>query len=333
MKVVITGGGGFIGRRLVEAILAKGTLATADGQQEVREIVLFDQVAAPDALLADRRVRSVTGDIVNPATVGAVMGGDTDSIFHLAAVVSAGAEADFDLGWQVNMEGTRIVLEAARAQRRPPRVFFASSIAVYGGGLPDVVTDATPLHPETSYGAQKTTGELMVNDYTRKGFIDGRAARLPTISVRPGKPNKAASGFASGIFREPLNGVDFACPVSPESCMALMSPRRVVQAIMHAHELDGARLAGNRRLLLPGIRVSMGEAVAALERVAGNRRKGRVSFEIDPATQKIVDGWPKETRSDRAAALGFTGNGSVDEIVAQHIEDELDGPAAGRGGN
>ena len=325
MKVVITGGGGFIGRKLAEAILAKGTLARGGRQETVTELVLFDQVAAPDGPTADGRVRAVAGDIVDPASVGAVLADDTASVFHLAAVVSAGAEADFDLGWQVNLGGTRIVLEAARAQPTPPRVFFASSIAAYGGALPDVVTDETPIQPETSYGAQKVSGELMLNDYTRKGYIDGRAVRLPTISVRPGKPNKAASGFASGIFREPLNGIDFACPVSPESCMALLSPRRVIQAILHAHELDGARLGANRRLMLPGIRVSMGEAVTALKRVAGNRHLGEIRFEIDPAIQRIVDGWPKETRSARAAALGFQGDGSVDEIVRGYIEDELGG--------
>jgi len=323
MKVVITGGGGFLGRKLAKRILAKGTMACGAGQAEVSELVLFDQIAPPAEETADPRVRVALGDINNPATLGAVLADDTDSVFHLAAVVSAGAEADFDLGWRVNLEGARLVFEAARAQPRPPRVVFASSIAAYGGKLPDCVEDDTPVTPETSYGAQKVAGELMLNDYTRKGYVDGRSIRLPTISVRPGKPNKAASGFASGIFREPLNGVDFACPVTPESCMALMSPRKVIEALVHAHDLDGSRWGANRRLMLTGIRVSMGEAVEALKRVAGNRHLGEISFAVDPQTQRIVDGWPKESRSARAAALGFGHDDSVEDIIRGYIEDEL----------
>ncbi len=323
MKLVITGGGGFIGRKLAERLLARGEATGGQGPEEIEEIVLFDQMAPPEGAFDDARIRVVTGDILDSATLAAVIQPGVDSVFHLAAVVSAGAEADFDMGYRVNLDGTRAVLEACRALGTAPRVLFASSIAVYGGGLPDCVVDETPLRPELSYGAQKTIGELLIADYSRKGFIDGRAMRLPTVVVRPGKPNKAASGFASGIIREPLNEIDFVCPVSPESCMAMMSPRRVVDAFVHMHELDAAALNGNRRLLLPGIRVSMAEAVAALERVAGDRPRGRISFEIDPAIQAIVDGWPKETRSARAEALGFQPDASIDDVIRGYIEDEL----------
>jgi nucleoside-diphosphate-sugar epimerase len=323
MKVVITGGGGFLGRKLAERLLQRGELTGSSGPEQIEEIVLFDQAAPPDGAFDDARIRIVGGDILDPATLQHVIGPGIDTVFHLAAVVSAGAEADFDLGYRVNLDGTRAVLEACRALGTCPRVLFASSIAVYGGGLPDCVVDDTPLRPELSYGAQKTIGELLIADYSRKGYIDGRAMRLPTIVVRPGKPNKAASGFASGIIREPLNGIDFACPVSPESCMAIMSPRRVIDAFVHMHELDAEALQSNRRLLLPGIRVSMAEAAAALERVAGDRPRGEISFEIDAQIQALVDGWPKETRSDRAQALGFRPDASMDDVIRGYIEDEL----------
>ena len=324
MRMVITGGAGFIGRKLAARLLSLNRLSGPHGPEAIDELVLFDQTAPPEGAFEDARVAIVTGDITDPETVDKVITPGTDSIVHLAAVVSAGAEADFDLGWRVNLDGMRNVLEAARRLGSRPKVLFASSIAVYGGRLPDKVVDETPLRPELSYGAQKAIGELLIVDYSRKGFIDGRAMRLPTIVVRPGKPNKAASGFASGIIREPLNGIDFVCPVSPESCMALMSPRRVVEAFRHLHDLAAERLGRDRRLLLPGLRVSQAEAVAALERVAGSRPRGRIDFEVDPEIQAIVDGWPKETWSDRAAELGFRGDDSMDEIVRAYIEDELE---------
>jgi D-erythronate 2-dehydrogenase len=183
--------------------------------------------------------------------------------------------------------------------------------------------DSTPLTPQTSYGAQKACGELLVNDYSRKGYLDGRSLRLPTIVVRPGKPNKAASGFASSIVREPLNGIDYECPVSPDSCMALMSPRRVVDAFVRMFDLEAAKLGAFRSLLLPGIRVSMAEAKQALEDARTNRKKGRVTFKVDPAIQKIVDGWPKEMRADRARALGFQADRDMAEIVQAYIEDDF----------
>jgi nucleoside-diphosphate-sugar epimerase len=325
MKVVITGGGGFIGRQVAKRILARGELAGPSGGREaVTELVLFDAVAPPEGEFDDDRVTVVTGDITNGELVASVIDGDTNSIFHLAAVVSAGAEADFDLGYRVNLDGTRNVLEAARAAIGTPRLVFASSLAAYGGDVPETVLDGTPITPETSYGAQKVIGEYLITDYSRKGFLDGRAMRLPTIVVRPGEPNKAASGFASGIIREPLNGVDMACPVTPESRMAIMSPRTVVQCFVHMHELDAARLGASRALLLSGFSVSMGAAAKAVREVQTNRAKGEITFEIDPATQAIVDAWPKTTQSDKAAALGFPADSNIDDVIAAYIEDELD---------
>jgi len=324
MRVLITGGGGFLGQKLARAILAKGELTRAGGKSEaVDELVLFDQVAPRP--IDDPRVKPVSGDIADAATVRGLITPGTHSIFHLAAVVSAGAEADFDLGYRVNLDGTRLVLEAARALPEPARLVFASSIATYGGGLPDIVDDDTPQRPETSYGAQKAIGEALVNDYSRKGFIDGRSLRLPTITIRPGKPNKAASTWASSIMREPLQGEDVIAPVTKETPMACLGPRACVQNLLRVHEAPAEAFGKHRSVLLTGIRITAGEMEAALYRNAGNRKLGKVIWEHDPAIQKIVDGWPKETRSARAAALGMQSQPDVDGLIREFIEDELDG--------
>jgi nucleoside-diphosphate-sugar epimerase len=301
-----------------------GALAgPASEAREVTELVLFDTMAPPEAETTDPRVSTVVGDITDPGLVGEVIGRDTDSIFHLAAVVSAGAEADFDLGYRVNLDGTRNLLEAARALPGTPRLVYASSLAAYGGAVPETVLDDTPITPETSYGAQKVIGEYLLSDYSRKGYLDGRGMRLPTIVVRPGKPNKAASGFASGIIREPLDGVDMVCPVTPDSRMAIMSPRTVIDCFIHMHELDANKLGASRALLLSGFSVSMGDTVEALHRVAADRRLGRIEFQVDPQIQAIVDGWPKTTYSARAEALGFPSDSNIEDVISAHIEDEL----------
>ncbi len=322
MHIVITGGCGFLGRKLAQRLLEAPDEAGLAAAPE--RLTLFDAVAPADAAGEDPRVSVVTGDIADRETVTALLA-DADSVFHLAAVVSAGAEADYDLGYRVNLDGTRNVVEACRAGGRVPKLVFASSIAAYGGDLPECVEDHTPVRPQTSYGVQKVMGELLINDATRKGFLDGRALRLPTIVVRPGKPNKAASGFASGIIREPLNGIDFDCPVTPESSMAIMSPRTVIRCFMRMHAIAGAELGPDRCLMLTGFRATMAEAKAALERVATNRRTGAINFVNDPQIQAIVDGWPKESRSARARALGFPDDSSMDAIIRAYIEDELGG--------
>jgi nucleoside-diphosphate-sugar epimerase len=324
MKVVITGGAGFIGRRLAERLLQRGTLTGPDGRvAAIEELVLFDMAAPQPMLAEDRRLRVVTGDIADQAAIRRLIDPATGSVFHFAAVVSGQAEADTDIGYRVNLDGTRAVLEACRALGTAPRLVFASSLAVYGGDLPPAVADETPLTPQTSYGAQKAMGELLVNDYSRKGYVDGRALRLPTIVVRPGRPNRAASTWASSIIREPLSGVDVVCPVSRESVMALLSPRRLIAAIEAVHELPAGRLGYNRTILLPGISANVAEMVEGLRRAGGEAAVKRIRFEPDPVIQKIVDGWPRAISAKRAEALGIRADRSIDEIIAAFVEDDL----------
>ncbi|HVJ53393.1 MAG TPA: D-erythronate dehydrogenase [Aliidongia sp.] len=324
MRVVITGGTGFVGRKLAARLLADGEIVGPDGKRgELTELVLFDQAAPMPPLPPDRRLRLVTGDIADTATVERLIAPGTASIFHLAAVVSAAAEADLDLGLRVNLDGTRAVLDACRRLPVPPRLLFASSVAIYGGDPPLHVGDLTPPKPRTSYGAQKAAGELLVSDYSRRGLIDGRTARLPTIVVRPGRPNKAASTFASSILREPLSGLPANCPVSLESRMAILSPRRLIECLMRLHDLDGAALRLDRTLLLPGISAGIGEMLAALERAGGRKAADLVSHDRDPVIQKIVDGWPMSLDAPRAVSLGFAADRDIDEIVEAFIADDL----------
>ncbi len=320
-RAVITGGTGFLGRKLAERLLV--------GWPDLERLTLADRAGPPDGWqLDDPRVELVIGDLVDRGFVETVVGDDVDLVFHLASVVSAGAEQDFDLGYAVNLHGTIGLLERCRAVTaatgRRPMVIFASSVAAYGSGAGSPVGDATILRPESSYGVQKATGELLINDYHRKGFIDGRGLRLPTVSVRPGQPNLAASGFASGIIREPLDGVDCICPVSPDTVIAVISPRRVVDGFCRIATIDGDRLGVDRILLLPGLAMAVAEAIEAVERAGRGRELGRVTFDVDPDIQRLVDSWPPAIVSERAAALGFVGDDSVAAIVRQHIEDELE---------
>jgi D-erythronate 2-dehydrogenase len=310
MRVVITGGCGFLGRRL--------TLRLLEGR-DIDELVLFDNAPSALPFPEDRRLRLVTGDIADRAIVRGVVAPGTNSVFHLAAVVSGEAEANTDLGYRVNLDGTRAVLDACRALGTCPRVIFASSLAVYGGALPLSVGDDTPLTPQTSYGTQKAIGELLVNDYSRKGFVDGCALRLPTVVVRPGRPNRAASTFASSIIREPLSGRAAVCPVSPDTVMALASPRRIVDGLVHALDLPAAALGTNRSLQLPGFSVAVGEMAAAVRRAGGAE-----AVAPDPHIQQIISGWPRALAAPRAAALGFTADTGIDEIVQAFIEDDLE---------
>ena len=326
MRVIITGGAGFLGRKLARAILERGALAGPDGAPApVSRLVLFDNVP-PDDL--GGRAEAVTGDIGDAATVRDLVGGGAASVFHLAAIVSAGAEEDFDLGYRVNLDGTRNLLEACRGLARPPRLVFASSIAVYGGDLPETIEDDTPPLPQTSYGIQKLVGEQLIHDYTRKGYIDGRALRLPTIMVRPA-PNRAASTWASSIIREPLQGRDYDCPVEPHVAMACLSPRCTADAFIAVHDLPGDRLGLKRTLLLSGLRATAADMADAVARNAGNRRTGAIRWTPDPATMRIVGGWPGEARGARAEAFGIAPDGSIDEIVRAFIADDLaDGAGA-----
>jgi nucleoside-diphosphate-sugar epimerase len=315
MRIVITGGCGFLGSRVVGHLL---------GRDDIGELVLFDNSPSALALPEDKRLRLVAGDIANRDMVRAVIAPGTSSVFHLAAVVSGQAEADTDLGYRVNLDGTRAVLDACRALGTCPRVIFASSLAVYGGELPPAVGDETPLTPQTSYGTQKAIGELLVNDYSRKGFIDGRAVRLPTVVVRPGRPNRAASTFASSMIREPLAGRGAVCPVSSDTVMALASPRRIVAGLVHAHDLPGSAFGTSRSLQLPGFSVAVGDMAAAVRRAGGAAAYARIRWEPDPQIQQIISGWPQALCAPRAEALGFAADSGIDEVVQAFIEDDLE---------
>lgn len=322
MKVVITGGGGFLGSKLAQALLARGKLHSPDGSERpISKLVLFD-TSFPKKLPEDARLEYVAGDVADAATVARILTPDTASVFHLAAVVSGAAEADFDLGMRVNLGGTRQVLEQLRHCAAPPRVVFSSSVAAFGGDLPAVLDDSTTPNPQTSYGTQKVAGEYLVTDYSRKGFIDGRSLRLPTIVVRAGAPNAAASSFASSILREPLNGKPSACPVGPETGVWLLSPRRVTECFVHAHELPSSAWGVNRVVNLPGITVTVAQMVEALARVAGPKVAERVTWVADERIRAIVRTWPVQFRTPRALALGFRPDEDIDSVVRAYLADE-----------
>ena len=329
MRVVITGGVGFLGSRLARAILERGRLTDARGElRELTQLVLVDMAPAS---VVDKRVTAVAGDLADPALIERVVTAETDAIFHLAAVVSGQAEAEFDIGMRVNLDATRALLERCRTLTRPPKVVFTSSLAVFGGVLPDPVRDDSPITPQTSYGAQKAMGELMVYDMTRKGYIDGRSMRLPTVTVRPGKPNRAASSFASGIIREPLSGVDAVCPVTPTAAMWVTSPRSVIANLITGHEVPAAEFsragfAHTRSINVPGLRVGVGQMIESLKRVAGDTVAARVKWQLDPVIDRIVATWPANFAPVLGPALGMKADHDFDAIVRQYIEDER--PAA-----
>jgi nucleoside-diphosphate-sugar epimerase len=331
MRVVITGGAGFLGSRLARKILERASLTDARGEsRKVTHVTLVD--VAP-ASVTDVRVTAVTGDLADPTLIERVVTSDTDTIFHLAAVVSGQAEAEFDVGMRVNLDATRALLEHCRKLTRPPKVVFTSSLAVFGGVLPDPVRDDSPITPQTSYGAQKAMGELMVYDMTRKGFIDGRSLRLPTVTVRPGKPNRAASSFASGIIREPLSGVEAICPVTSTAAMWVTSPRSVIANLITGHEVPAtefarAGFAHTRSVNVPGLRVGVGQMIDALKRVAGEAAAARVKWQLDPVIDRIVATWPANFAPVLGPALGMRADHDFDAIIRQYIEDER--PAASK---
>jgi nucleoside-diphosphate-sugar epimerase len=329
VKVVITGGCGFIGVVLARRLLQRGTLTGPTGQPEpIDSMVLFDAVVPeerPPGL--DDRVALMAGDVSDRDTVFGLVDRDDVSVFHFASVVSAGGELDFDLALRVNLDGGRNVLEASRARAGTPRVLFLSSVATFGGSaMPSAVSDTTKQTPRTTYGMTKVIGELMINDYTRKGFIDGRSARLPTIVIRPGQPNAAASGFASGIFREPLGGEEYVLPVTSETRIAVLGIRNCVEGLIALHQADGGAIGDDRALNLPNISASVTDMIDALTRVAAEdgRTLGPITPRPDPAVQAIIDGWPIALEADRALALGLPRAESLDHIIREYIEDYLD---------
>jgi D-erythronate 2-dehydrogenase len=327
LHIVITGGAGFIGSRLAGEILARGSLSVAGApSRPVSRLTLVDQVWPSGPASQDPRVTVWHGDLVTE--LDARGGGpldDADLVFHLAAAVSAECERDFDLGMRANLTGTQLVLAACRRAGRVPVVVFSSSLAVFGGTrthpLPEVITDTTLPVPQSSYGIQKYIGEQLVADYTRKGFIRGRSVRLMTVSVRPGRPNAAASGFLSGIIREPLAGIRSSSPVPPDLAVALMSPARAVQGLLRAAEAAPEQWGDPTGVNLPAVTVTVGEMVQTLERVAGPAVSALVGWEPDEAIAVLMRGWPACLSTARAAALGLSPDESFEAIVRAYIRD------------
>jgi nucleoside-diphosphate-sugar epimerase len=323
MRLMITGGAGFVGARLARAVLARGTLAG----RPVERLVLTDQFAAPADLGADPRVEVRTGPLL--AQAEALREEPFDGVFHLASAVSGECELDFDLGMRSNLDSTRAVLEALRTRlaqgAAPARVVFSSSIAVFGPDpavpLPAVCADDTLPAPQTSYGTQKLICEHLIADYTRKGFVDGRAARLMTVTVRPGRPNGAASSFFSGIIREPLAGEEAILPVAPEVAHPVSSPQRTVEGLIAVFEASREAFGGRTALNLPALNVTVQQMLDALERVAGPTVRSRVKAVRDERIAGIVANWPRATSGARAARLGLAPEASFDDIIRQYIAD------------
>jgi D-erythronate 2-dehydrogenase len=323
MHILITGAAGMIGRKLTARLVADGAL----NERPIDKLTLLDVVAAAKPEKFRGSVESVAGDIADPAALRRLVAARPDVIFHLAAVVSAEAELDFDKGMRINLDGSRALLDAVRTvgDGYCPRLVFTSSIAVFGAPFPDAIADDFHLTPLTSYGTQKAAVELLLADYTRRGFLSGVGIRLPSIVVRPGKPNKAASGFFSSIIREPLAGEEAVLPVQDTVLHWHASPRAAVGFLIHAAGLDAAKLGTRINLTMPGVCCTVAVQIAALRRIAGDKVAGRIRREPDPLIARIVAGWPSRFDPQRALALGFRGDPSFDAIIRIHIEDELGG--------
>lgn len=329
MHVLIIGAAGMVGRKLTAALLKAGQL----GGKTLSKLTLTD-VIEPQTVAFSGSVETSAADLSVPGTAETLVAGRPDVIFHLAAIVSGEAEADFDKGYRINMDGTRYLLEAIRQEGLRtgpylPRLVFTSSIAVFGAPFPEAIGDEFFSTPLTSYGTQKAICELLLNDYSRKGFVDGVGIRLPTIAVRPGKPNLAASGFFSNILREPLSGIEAVLPVSRDVRHWFASPRAAVGFLIHAAEMDSSALGWRRTVSAPGLSATVGEEIEALRRVAGDKAVSLIKEVPDPTIIRIVDGWPRNFDTRRAIKLGFVAESSMDEIIRVHIEDELGGKIGG----
>jgi D-erythronate 2-dehydrogenase len=326
MHILITGAAGMIGRKLTARLVADGAL----NGQPIDKLTLIDVTVPETPQGFAGSVVTSAGDIADPAVARAAVAGKPDVIFHLAAVVSGEAELDFEKGVHVNLDGSRALIEAIRAvgEGYRPRLVFTSSIAVFGAPFPQAIADDFHLTPLTSYGTQKAIVELLLADYTRRGFLDGVGIRLPTISVRPGQPNKAASGFFSSIIREPLAGAEAVLPVEDTVVHWHASPRAAVGFLLHAAGVDREKLGPRVNLTMPGVCCTVAEQIAALRRVAGDTVAARIRRVPDPLVARIVAGWPRRFEPSRALALGFKAEGSFDDIVRVHIDDELGGKIA-----
>jgi D-erythronate 2-dehydrogenase len=325
MHIAILGGAGFLGRKLALALLTRGYLVNPDGSRKsISKLTLFDKVAPLLPLQEDSRLETIIGEITSAADIESLLSQEPDVIFHLAAVVSGEAEENFELGMNVNLRATQTILEVCRRFKHQPKFLFSSSVAVFGGDMPSVIQDDTTPLPQSSYGTQKAIAELLINDYSRRGFIDGRVLRLPTIVVRPGKPNRATSSFASSIIREPLQGNTAVCPVSKDTKLWIMSPRKAIESFIHAAELSADAFGKHRTVSLPGLTVSVEEMMENLAAIAGQETVKRISWEPDVLIQRIVGSWPSAFAPKRALALGFKADNSMTQIIQAFIDDDLD---------
>jgi len=317
MHILITGAAGFLGQRLIQTLVARGELAG----KALSRLTLVDQVVASVPHISGLEpnvpeVQTQAVDISAPGSLDALLDDRPDVIFHLAAVVSSAAEEDLDLGWSVNFGATHALLEGCRSRNlSTTRLIMASSVAVYGGALPPILDDMTALTPQSSYGTQKAMCELMINDYSRRGLVDGRVLRLPTIVIRPGRPNAAASSFASSILREPFNGQQAICPVPTDLKLFVMSPGRVIEALIHGAEVSGTAFGPSRSVMLPGITISVAEMLDNLRERGGEQALALVRHEPDPRITAIVSSWPVAFDTYRARELGFSGDSGFSDIV------------------
>jgi nucleoside-diphosphate-sugar epimerase len=322
MNILVTGAAGFLGRRLIEALLLRGSLTNRNGQTTaITQITAFDML--PLEGINDPRIKVVCGDISDRATLDSLLDAHTDSVFHLAAVVSSQAEADFELGMRINFSATQNLLERIRQIGTCPKWVMTSSVAVFGGALPQTVPDDHVWAPQSSYGTQKAMNDLLLADYSRREFVDGRSLRMPTIVVRPGKPNLAASSFASGIIREPLNGQDSVCPVPVETRLWLMSPALAIRNLIHGHELSKEQLTRGRVINMPGLSITVEGMIEALRQTAGEAVTGRIRMERNPAIERIVGSWPGAFSADYAKDIGFTADADFAEVITQFMSEYL----------
>lgn len=321
MNILILGGAGMVGRKLAEQLARDGNL----GGKPITAMTLYDVVPPAAPAGATFPVTCETGDLPAAGETDRLIASKPDVVFHLAAIVSGEAELDFEKGYRINLDGTQHLFESIRKAQYAPRVVFTSSIAVFGAPFPEAIPDEYHLTPLTSYGTQKAIGELLLADYTRKGIFDGIGIRLPTICVRPGKPNKAASGFFSNIIREPLVGKEAILPVSDDVRHWHASPRSGVRFLIRAATIDGDLVGPRRNLGMPGVSVTVGEQIEALGRAAGGEAVARIKREPDELILSVVAGWPRNFDTKRARDLGFEADASFDEIIQVHIEDELGG--------
>ncbi len=324
MHVLVLGAAGMVGRKLTERLLKDGRL----GNREISGMTLQDVVAPEKPTKAPMPVKVVASDFADAGAAVGLLADRPEIIFHLAAIVSGEAEAEFDKGYRINLDGTRYLIEAIRhaGGGYKPRLIFTSSIAVFGAPFPEKIGDEFFHTPLTSYGTQKLMCELLINDYTRKGMLEGISIRLPTICVRPGKPNKAASGFFSNIIREPLAGQEAVLPVSEDVRHWHATPKSAVGFLIHAATMDLGTVGARRNLSMPGLSATVGEQIAALDRVAGKNVVARIKRVPDQSIISIVNGWPRDFQTDRALRLGFTtAEKTFDDIIRIHIEDELGG--------